>query len=809
MKNTLAIFLFIFFASAIQAQDTTIDKGSGWLYFTGVPGTTPSVAAGSEVAINTLTREAYIWNRDSSEWQPWLLIDSVTFLSDTLRIYENGSGTPFEVAISTADGNGLFDAANNNDTIRISTALLRAALNITGGAYGMNITSSSIPFASVSTGTVSGWFNSQNSGTNTFMNVVDVSRATTGTAAAGLGGRIRYILEADNGGTSNAGYLGVKWSSAAVASLSSDFQVRLLGAGTEYDRLTLAGATGQLTLSGYAYTSLTSADSSLYVLTTDETGDVWKTPIDSLGSGGGSDTTSTINRGQSGIFPTISNVLREYQSNIGPGANNMPIEIANYGYSGHGPTDSIHFDNVGLWRLNGRGQFGRNVQWDSLNNKWVTPIKDASAYGSVILELGGEALILHATPHGVNYSDVPHEILLASAGGTDAESAGNKISTGYFVQAKAPLFARYESSAYNPATTAKAWNPSTAETPMLWLSTGEQKGSGGYGNELARLEANSSSAAVYPAFMLKKSGGTLASNTAVTTGQVVGQIAFGGHDGTDYEATAAIEGVTRGTIASNQVPMDIRFTTSATNTASRATRFEIKNDGPVNVVNSSFRIRNTSISSTIPDLSGFTTISPAPDSYTLGTIQHLSTATGGVRFFGLGGNSTASTARAIQFSAILGSNSPTAPAISFQAYKHDGVNNVAALADSEIVLQFRNSGTTIGEMLGRGDLILSAYGSGTITGTHAKSLSVTSSGNVIEVPEKWGSISTSTDGSGDITVAHGMGVTPTSVQVTVTGTTPYVVTVHSIDATNFTVRFYDMTGAAVTSTAVTASWHCK
>jgi hypothetical protein len=98
---------------------------------------------------------------------------------------------------------------------------------------------------------------------------------------------------------------------------------------------------------------------------------------------------------------------------------------------------------------------------------------------------------------------------------------------------------------------------------------------------------------------------------------------------------------------------------------------------------------------------------------------------------------------------------------------------------------------------------------GGITGTHATSASFTSSGALIQVPEKWAAISTSTDGSGDIVVAHGMGVTPTSVQVTVTGTTPYVVTVHTIGGTNFTVRFYDMTGAAVASTAVTATWHCK
>lgn len=111
--------------------------------------------------------------------------------------------------------------------------------------------------------------------------------------------------------------------------------------------------------------------------------------------------------------------------------------------------------------------------------------------------------------------------------------------------------------------------------------------------------------------------------------------------------------------------------------------------------------------------------------------------------------------------------------------------------------------------LTEGKLQLPYYGDGTITGTSTTSAAWDTNGNFIEVPEKWGTISTSTDGSGDLVVAHGMGTTPTSVQVTVTGTTPYVVTVHTIGATNFTVRFFDMAGAAVASTAVTATWHAK
>lgn len=75
--------------------------------------------------------------------------------------------------------------------------------------------------------------------------------------------------------------------------------------------------------------------------------------------------------------------------------------------------------------------------------------------------------------------------------------------------------------------------------------------------------------------------------------------------------------------------------------------------------------------------------------------------------------------------------------------------------------------------------------------------------------ENIGAVSTSTDGSGDIAVTHSMGTTPTAVVVTVTGTTPYVCTVHTKGGTTFTVRFFDMAGAAVTSTAVTFDWLAK
>lgn len=65
------IFLFLFFAlavSCIYGQDTSIDKGAGNLYFSGEPGTVPSTSCCSEYAINVLTQEAWMWNRDSTKW---------------------------------------------------------------------------------------------------------------------------------------------------------------------------------------------------------------------------------------------------------------------------------------------------------------------------------------------------------------------------------------------------------------------------------------------------------------------------------------------------------------------------------------------------------------------------------------------------------------------------------------------------------------------------------------------------------------------------------------------------------------------
>jgi len=78
-----------------------------------------------------------------------------------------------------------------------------------------------------------------------------------------------------------------------------------------------------------------------------------------------------------------------------------------------------------------------------------------------------------------------------------------------------------------------------------------------------------------------------------------------------------------------------------------------------------------------------------------------------------------------------------------------------------------------------------------------------------DFPFGMGAISTTTSAGGDVVVTHGMGATPTAVVVTPSGTTAWIVSVHTIGATTFTVRFYTDAGAPVNAGAVTASWLAK
>lgn len=400
------------------------------------------------------------------------------------------------------------------------------------------------------------------------------------------------------------------------------------------------------------------------------------------------------------IFPTRYSYQAAPIFTGGIGSNWLEfLNIGNFANT----TDSIAIEAVGLIASAGRVTLSRNMVFDSAQSKWISPIKGALGYGAGCLEIGGEAIILHSTPAGVNFSDVPHEILLASANGTDGVT-GHKITTGYFTQSKAPFFANYDSAAYDIAQTNNAWNSPASTNPLFWSRSERNKFSD---NDFFRSEVNGSIG--WGAYYNLKSRGTIVTKTTVVTGDTLGRYGWKGYDGTNDIINAAIDGYVSGTVSTGVVRGNIRFSTSPTNTAGLRPRMEITGDSIINIIGSSTRGILTN-STSVPSYSGVG-FSPALTTSTGWLTQSLSNTTGGYLIYGF--STTSNTASSLLFRGWGGGTAPTVANTIFRANKWDGANNSTTLASSEIGWQWDNNGTVVARMLGDGNFSVSQTGSPT------------------------------------------------------------------------------------------------
>src|SRR3990167_9493371 len=92
--------------------------------------------------------------------------------------------------------------------------------------------------------------NISDSGTTTVINVATFTRTTTGTAAAGLGGRFLMQLEDSAGNTDSAGAIDILWTDATSASEDADFIFRLMDAGSAHAEKARITSDGTITFSG-------------------------------------------------------------------------------------------------------------------------------------------------------------------------------------------------------------------------------------------------------------------------------------------------------------------------------------------------------------------------------------------------------------------------------------------------------------------------------------------------------------------------------------------------------------------------------
>jgi len=140
----------------------------------------------------------------------------------------------------------------------------------------------------------------------------------------------------------------------------------------------------------------------------------------------------------------------------------------------------------------------------------------------------------------------------------------------------------------------------------------------------------------------------------------------------------------------------------------------------------------------------------------------------------------------------------------------NNLNNVAQLSIDATTLDWvlDGDGTTLDFRRGGTDYMrLGSTGSLTLT-----SGDLALSGNDLNGVGNFqvGATTDTTDGSGDITVSHGHSGTPSSVHITIAGGgTPLIPVVGTVNGTNFTVRFYNTSGTAVTSTSVSFYWTAR
>jgi hypothetical protein len=122
------------------------------------------------------------------------------------------------------------------------------------------------------------------SSTNTNRDIVDWYRLTTGTAAAGLGQKHRYLLEVTSGGSSVASSMNIIWEDPTAGAATANVVWNVLSAGSELNALSLiAGA--QIQFNTYTGTNFNTAQAKVAMVGTD--GKIYAVDTTGLFGGGG------------------------------------------------------------------------------------------------------------------------------------------------------------------------------------------------------------------------------------------------------------------------------------------------------------------------------------------------------------------------------------------------------------------------------------------------------------------------------------------------------------------------------------------
>lgn len=198
-------------AIANDAGMITYNTTIGSLYYNNGAGWFP--IGGAVTANNGLTMST----ASNVQWRGTLNQSTTINTAGFPITFTGANGTLFSVTNTTAGGRGIL-VTSQGQGMEISALNNNALTAATTGASGIvSFVTTSGTQAFIGSGTFST--------TNTIEYLYEVNRTTSGTAAAGLGTGIKFVLERDNGTNSGSNEILSKWTVAASGSEHSQLQI--------------------------------------------------------------------------------------------------------------------------------------------------------------------------------------------------------------------------------------------------------------------------------------------------------------------------------------------------------------------------------------------------------------------------------------------------------------------------------------------------------------------------------------------------------------------------------------------------------
>lgn len=648
-------------------------------------------------------------------------------------------------------GNAINASTTTGDTVQVSS---------TSGIGVSSISTNSFALSAVSINNIAGQFAVAPASTNTTVDVLNITRQTSGSPAAGMAGTINYQLQSSSGvATSNR--LVSKWTDPTLATITSQFIIEGVNSGVSADLLTISGS-GSTRLNKYGVSTFTGTaatyaafDSSGNVI---EVSGIGSGPVITADNGLTKNTATNVQFGGTLIQNTVINTGGFNTIWTGSTSGNYILTVSNTSSSAtsHGISSTV----------TGSG----NIAVDAVSASYIAVLGTSTSNAGVQGSSTSSSGVVGTSSSGLAFSgQVNHasstgvvnilQLTRLNSGGAGANGIGAAISY------------TLETATSGTASVAGSLSFSFTDATLATKTSQFKVATVNNGSNIDALFVNGVGSIQLPEYGAGTFTGTATYALNVdANGNIIEGPVGGGSESTTANNGLTLTGVNiqlGGTLVQNTtIATTSAYTLTVSGSSSRL--LDVVSSSAVGAEHA-LRAAATSAADALKAENtgtgrGIYTTSTSGEAIlalaTSGTGANISSTTG------LGSHITVnpvSTNTSVEISRFQRSTSATAAnniggylstyletdgGTNFEASRINSIWTDAITASRTSSLEFWtvNSTTSARKMsiLGTGAMIWDTYGAGTYTGTATYNLAVDASGNVIEVATGGG-------GGGDVT----------------------------------------------------------